>query len=487
MFVASDRLLLFDHFRVPYRIDGGLARDGHPLAGFACVTKAGSQSGGPSIYWPAGAPGPHGRGDVYRYGTTPLYAAVAADRELAPRLAAVGRAWRPVARVQDAGGRPVASVWRDANGSVVLPFDPNAAIRNLLSEAYVTASTPALVRRGARAARSAYYCARPLMPRRLQIAQRRLLSHAQARSRFPAWPFEPALHDLCDELFALVADFAQTPVPRLAAWPDGNLWAFVLTHDVETRAGLIAIDALRDREERAGLRSSWNLVGGRYTVDQSLVAELLSAGFEVGVHGLHHDGRDLKSRELLEERLPAMRRHAARWGACGFRSPATQRAWNLMPLLGFDYDSSYPDTDPFEPQAGGCCSWLPFFNEDLVELPITLPQDHTLFTILRQTDASTWIDKARRLRARGGMALLNTHPDYAAGGPLLDAYDSYLRYFEADDTAWRALPREVSAWWRRRAASAPERVGGRWTVAGPARGEATVEVVQPPRALALAG
>ena len=65
-----------------------------------------------------------------------------------------------------------------------------------------------------------------------------------------------------------------------------------------------------------------------------------------------------------------------------------------MPLLGFDYDSSSPDTDPFEPQSGGCCSWWPFFNGKLVELPITLVQDHTLFVILRRPDEQLWVEKA---------------------------------------------------------------------------------------------
>ena len=68
------------------------------------------------------------------------------------------------------------------------------------------------------------------------------------------------------------------------------------------------------------------------------------------MHGLYHDGRDLESEKTLLERLPAIRSHAERWGAVGFRSPATHRDWRLMRLLGFEYDSSSPDTDPFEPQ-----------------------------------------------------------------------------------------------------------------------------------------
>ena len=143
-----------------------------------------------------------------------------------------------------------------------------------------------------------------------------------------------------------------------------------------------------------------------------MVADLKGAGFEVGVHGLYHDGHDLESRERLMERLPEIRDYAERWGAAGFRSPATHRRWEWMGLLGFDYDSSFPDTDPYEPQPGGCCSWLPFFIDDLVELPITLPQDHTLFEILRHADASVWSAKAGLIRERGGMALILTHPDY---------------------------------------------------------------------------
>jgi hypothetical protein len=144
-----------------------------------------------------------------------------------------------------------------------------------------------------------------------------------------------------------------------------------------------------------------------------------------------------------------------------------------MPLLGFDYDSSYPDTDPFEPQAGGCCSLLPYFNDGLVELPVTLPQDHTLFVILRR-DESAWIEKARAARDRGGMALLITHPDYMLSPESLEAYRRFLDGFARDEGLWRALPQEVSAWWRRRAASSVERVDGEWKVVGPAADEAVI-------------
>jgi hypothetical protein len=196
------------------------------------------------------------------------------------------------------------------------------------------------------------------------------------------------------------------------------------------------------------------------------------------VHVLFHDGRDLESPETFERRLPEMRSYAERWGAVGFRSPATHRDWGLMSRLGFDYDSSFPDTDPYEPQPGGCCSLLPFEIGDVVELPITLPQDHTLFVILRREDETVWVEKTEAIRGLGGLALLDAHPDYMLEPRLLDLYRRFLHRYRDDDSVWHALPREVAGWWRRRAQSRIEPgPGGSWQVVGPSSGEATVETI----------
>ena len=47
----------------------------------------------------------------------------------------------------------------------------------------------------------------------------------------------------------------------------------------------------------------------------------------------------------------------------------------------------------------------------------------------------------------------------------------------ADETLWRALPKDIAAWWRRRNASTIERVNGEWVVDGPAAGEGLIELV----------
>jgi hypothetical protein len=383
--------------------------------------------------------------------------------------------------VEEPGGRGVASVWRDERGSLLLPFDPDEAMQTFWSESYQRLGGVSAGARAKRLAMCAYYRARPALPRSAQIAMRRAFSRVQARTRFPRWPAETALHDLYDLLLGLVASVAGEPLPTIAPWPAGKSWALVLTHDVETSAGLDYLPAVRDAELAAGCRSAWNLVPKRYDVDDGLVEDLAGQGFEVGVHGLYHDGLDLESLAILQERLPEMRAWAERWGATGFRAPATHRRWEWMPLLGFDHDSSYSDTDPFEPQAGGCCTWLPFFIDGLVELPITLAQDHTLFVILRRPDEAVWLEKAKLIRRRGGMALVDTHPDYLLEPGRLEAYRRLLAYATAQTGTWCALPSEVSAWWRRRACSRLERDGDAWRVVGEAAADAAVALV-PPRA-----
>lgn len=96
-------------------------------------------------------------------------------------------------------------------------------------------------------------------------------------------------------MFAVLACLAGEPIPRIASWPDGHTWALVLTHDVESAEGLAALGPVLDAERNLGLRSSWNIVGNDYAVPDDQIRSLTEDGFEVGVHGLHHDGRDYGS------------------------------------------------------------------------------------------------------------------------------------------------------------------------------------------------
>jgi len=465
---ATRRLAVLDELRVPYDCDppDGTGSDWGSLSG---------ADPGRALRWFTGEAGEFATG--WSLGSIRIWGHVASDAGVAALTNSNSGEWVREAPILDCAGAVRAWTWRASNGGTILPFDPDEAIANLRSERYLrlNGSQPRSLTAGQR---RAYYAIRPMLPRGVQISLRRAFSRIQARTAFPRWPVEPSVHDLVDLVLQRAADAAGQSVPYIAPWPHGRSWALVLTHDVETSHGRDAIERVRAVEEAAGYRSAWNLVPERYPVPDDLVEHLKAAGCEVGVHGLRHDGRDLERWDTPDGRVREMQRWARRWGAVGFRSPATHRIWEAMPKLGFAYDSSYPDADPYEPMAGGCCSWLPFFNEDMVELPITLIQDHTLFVILRR-DESLWREKVGYLRARGGMALAIVHPDYMLEDGRLDAYGRLLNAFHDDPSAWTPLPCEVADWWRRRAATSLALIDGRWQASGPAAREIEISAARP--------
>jgi predicted glycosyltransferase/peptidoglycan/xylan/chitin deacetylase (PgdA/CDA1 family) len=476
LFAASRGVQLLDCFRIPYRVDRPSGNGNGRPSPLARLARASGD--GPELRWaPAEADLSHrGRPAAsYTLGGSPIFCRVVRDEEASTLLRPTDRTWTRAEPILDERGAHAASIWRADDGSVFLPFDLDEAISAFWSEGYARLDDERLSRRANRLAQHAYYTVRPVIPRAVQLAFRRRFISIQSRASFPGWPVETALHDLYSFLLAELEAVAGEPVPRIAPWPGGHTWSAVLTHDVETQTGYDRIQRMLAVERELGYRSAWYFVPERdYRVEEPLVDELAADGFEVGVHGLRHDGRDLSPRSF-PERLPAIRRYAERWGAIGFRSPATHRDWGRMSLLNFDYDSSYSDTAVYEPQAGGCCAWLPFFIGTVLELPITMPQDHTLFALLRHEDETAWLEKAAFLRERGGMALLLTHPDYLGENGTLPAYRRYLEWLGHDESAWRALPRDVSEWWRRRAASAIERDEDGWRVVGPAAADARVE------------
>jgi len=324
-------------------------------------------------------------------------------------------------------------------------------------------------------AQALYYGVKPALPRALQIALRRVYAKRQARRTFPKWPVEPILVERRRErIGAMLEESGNDRLPVLDSWPDGNRFALVLTHDVEGSAGVENVMKVIDIERRYGFVSSWNFVAEWYPLDGRVLDEVRAAGCEVGLHGVKHDGRLFESRAAFEAELPAIHRYLEEWGAVGFRSPATHRNPDWMPELGALYDSSFPDTDPFEPQAGGCCSILPYFLDDLVELPITLPQDHTLWEILRESTIDLWTQKSDWIIANGGLINLITHPDYLNSPERLDMYEAFLVYLRAQRGGWHALPREVASWWRTRAELRCVEEGARVSVRGEGAERATL-------------
>jgi hypothetical protein len=260
-----------------------------------------------------------------------------------------------------------------------------------------------------------------------------------------------------------VAQKAGSIPPGWPGWPENKRFAVVLTHDVEGRKGFERIGSLMDLESRQGFRSSFNLVPeGEYRVSDASRLGVERRGFEVGIHGLKHDGKLYWSHAAFSRQAEQIRRYRQQWQASGFRSPFMHHNLEWIHELGMEYDASTFDTDPFEPQPDGAGTIFPFWvsspkHAGYVELPYTLAQDYNLFIVLREKTTDVWKRKLDWIAERGGMVLMNTHPDYMCfeGDRGRDEYPasfyseflSYLRQ-RYDRKFWHALPRDVARFYR---------------------------------------
>ncbi|MFL6529908.1 MAG: DUF354 domain-containing protein [Chthoniobacterales bacterium] len=266
---------------------------------------------------------------------------------------------------------------------------------------------------------------------------------------------------------------SERPPENWKGWPDGKRFALVLTHDVEGQLGLGRCEQLMGIEEDLGFKSSFNFIPeGKYVVSPQLRQRLVEHGFEVGVHDLRHDGRLFQSYRDFLTKAARINHYVREWGAEGFRSGFMLHNLDWLHELNIEYDLSTFDTDPFEPQPEGRHTIFPFWVKSPVlpsatqngqrggysELPYTLAQDSTLFLLLEERSIDLWKQKVDWIAERGGMMLLNTHPDYMAmGNKGINSweyptafYKELLLYIQSkyQSEYWHALPREMASFVR---------------------------------------
>ncbi len=264
-------------------------------------------------------------------------------------------------------------------------------------------------------------------------------------------------HEFAEDFTQSVREECSQPQRMVVhPWPDAYEHATVLTHDIESSAGLKQVDKLAQLEEQYGFRSAWYFVPASYPIDAGMLSDLQARGHEVAVHGYNHDGRLFSTPEVFHSRASKINDVLHRWQVTGFRAPMMHRQLSWMQALEVDYDASCFDIDPFQAMPGGIGGVWPFIAGRFVELPCTLPQDHTLFVTLQQRSTDIWRKKHALLKRLHGMAMCLVHPDYLDTPGRWDLYRQLLDQFAAEEQAWKCLPREVSSWWRLRTASAVE-------------------------------
>ena len=312
-----------------------------------------------------------------------------------------------------------------------------------------------------------YYQLKPLVPRQLSILLRQRYRRQQEGQFGLGWPIEDRyVRFLFNCVTNVLCQRKLDSVPYVNLWPHGHRFALVLTHDIETEQGHAFVETVADLEERLGFRSVFNFVPERYTIDHGLLSTLRGRGFEIGVHGLKHDGKLFSSRRVFEQRAIKINQYLRGWEAVGFRAPYMHRNPEWLQALNVEYDLSFFDTDPYEPMPGGTMSIWPFSLGSFVELPYTLVQDHTLMTILGERTPLLWLDKVDFIERWHGMVLVNSHPDYLREPNYLAIYEEFLNTMRERGNYWHALPRNVASWWKKRAQFQPQWRDGQWDLSG---------------------
>jgi uncharacterized protein len=292
---------------------------------------------------------------------------------------------------------------------------------------------------------NAYYIIKPIIPEFIRIGIRR---HIMQRRRIQ-----------CKRIWPILERAGEAP-SGWKGWPNNKKFAFVLTHDVEGIKGFNRCMQLVNMEDKLGFRSAFNFVpNGSYKIPESYRKELIDKGYEIGIHDLRHDGKLYVSKEKFEENAVEINKYLHEWNVAGFRSAFMMHNLEWIKTLDIEYDCSTFDTDPFEPQADGVETIFPYIIErpdgsKFVELPYSLVQDFTLFVILQEKTIDIWKKKIAWIAEKGGMALVNVHPDYMDvsnkninkneyNAKLYKELLEHIKY-EYRDTYWHATPMEVS-------------------------------------------
>jgi hypothetical protein len=357
-------------------------------------------------------------------------------------------------------------------GVARLPFDLTEIVDNLRTERYTAVADVSNSSRIFNAVKhDIYYSLRPWMP----VSVRRYLQRAYLkgwnRLRFPQWPVDRTVDTILEDSLILCMRAKHiSSVPFIWFWPKGVQSCAMMTHDVETRAGLLSCRELMALDNSFEISSSFQFVPeDRYLVSGQFLEEVRGNGFEVNVQDLNHDGDLFKDPEEFQRRADRINEYLRLFGAKGFRSAIMYRNAEWLDAIEASYDMSFPNVAHLEPQRGGCCTVMPYFIGGIVELPLTTIQDYSLLHILGESSIDIWKQQIELIRERNGLISFIVHPDYLTGEREIELYKSlltHLRQLRAENKLWSALPGEIDEWWRARNQMELVLQNGKWRIEG---------------------
>lgn len=350
---------------------------------------------------------------------------------------------------------------------LLLPFDPDEVINNLRLERYPCGQ----MGKYEKSLKSFYYQFRPLTNRSMRVGIQRLRAAKWQKRQFPRWPVDTTVEDICETLLLLsLKAKGIESIPFIWFWPHGASGCVAMTHDVETTAGRDFSMQLADIDDSFGIKASFQIVPEkRYEVTPEYLNKLRARGFEVCVQDLNHDGRLFDEREEFERRMTKINRYGREYGAKGFRSAVLYRNLDWFEELDFSFDMTVPNVAHLDPQRGGCCTVMPYFIGDVLELPLTTVQDYTLFHIMNERSIDLWKVQLEKILSKNGMATFIVHPDYILESGTQAVYKELLAALaemRKRDALWCALPSDIDSWWRARSRMSLVKDGKSWRVVG---------------------
>jgi len=319
--------------------------------------------------------------------------------------------------------------------------------------------------------RNAYYLARPLMPVGIRRHLQRMHLRGWEQIEFPRWPVDRTVEAIVENLLvASLKTHSLSKVPFIWFWPDGHKSCAIMTHDVETESGRDFCSELMDINDRREIKSSFQIVPEkRYAVAPAFLNSIKDRGFEINVHDLNHDGHLFSQYDRFRNRADRINHYGREYGAAGFRAAVLYRNPDWLGALEFSYDMSFPNVAHLDPQRGGCCTIMPFFIGQILELPLTATQDYSLFHVLNDYSLDLWKRQIALVTEKHGLVSFIVHPDYIIENRARKTYENlldYLALLRSDNQIWVPLPGEVNRWWRQRGKMTLRFESGKWSVHG---------------------